>query len=627
MGKIKSPDLQTKTISSFNPFDKFDTRIIDFMCKISKNIYNSAIYCHQIYDIFYVDIYSDLIVFINKNYNELSTARTEVRKEIIHDLLIKIFNTYHSFHCKNLDIIKNINSFIWKTVCEINKNTPLINLNFETILNEVFKVVTKETQKYSVICHKFFNLLQRKVFDAVSWIYNENYNKTKSEMLLKKKCTINNKEFINDIKSGKASNIVILNRSFYKEKVGKILKIDMKSDQFIIKKFTVNNLGDNSNLLPSDIITNIIDKTYDAYKSFLVLKEKGIKCERQSFLPKNGRFNLFYTNSSRKIVKIRGKLYVRLNVGQYISNNYLEITKNTKMKQIENKTINKKYVNENNKNHIIDGNYIYLKLPKKLKSTGIQLLNIVPVHNGLKYKVCYVYDIKKKINDNYDKTNLEHYLFADTGIVNLFTLNDPTGSKQYIISGNQINSLNFYYNNKIDSAKSELKMVNNKHMSRKISNLFIKKEHKINDYFNKVCKWLVETYPNKKCVVVGYNPNWKNKVKIGNVNNRKFYEIPYAKLLSKLKNKLESLGMELKLTEESYTSKCDGLALEEINKKEKYLGKRIRRGLFSSSTKQLINADINGAINIGRKYMKKMGVVINKINRKGIYNPIKIRNL
>ena len=32
-----------------------------------------------------------------------------------------------------------------------------------------------------------------------------------------------------------------------------------------------------------------------------------------------------------------------------------------------------------------------------------------------------------------------------------------------------------------------------------------------------------------------------------------------------------------------------------------YLGKRIRRGLFKSSTGNLINADINGAINILRK--------------------------
>ena len=34
---------------------------------------------------------------------------------------------------------------------------------------------------------------------------------------------------------------------------------------------------------------------------------------------------------------------------------------------------------------------------------------------------------------------------------------------------------------------------------------------------------------------------------------------------------------------------------------DKYMGKRIRRGLFKSSTGKLLNADVNGAIGIGRK--------------------------
>ena len=36
---------------------------------------------------------------------------------------------------------------------------------------------------------------------------------------------------------------------------------------------------------------------------------------------------------------------------------------------------------------------------------------------------------------------------------------------------------------------------------------------------------------------------------------------------------------------------------------ENYLGNRVKRGLFMSSTKQLINADINGAIGITRKVL------------------------
>ncbi len=37
---------------------------------------------------------------------------------------------------------------------------------------------------------------------------------------------------------------------------------------------------------------------------------------------------------------------------------------------------------------------------------------------------------------------------------------------------------------------------------------------------------------------------------------------------------------------------------EKICKHEKYLGKRIKRGLFQSSKGKLINADLNGALNI-----------------------------
>ena len=76
---------------------------------------------------------------------------------------------------------------------------------------------------------------------------------------------------------------------------------------------------------------------------------------------------------------------------------------------------------------------------------------------------------------------------------------------------------------------------------------------------------------------------------------------------------------------EASTSKTDSLAYEEINKQENYLGKRIRRGLFSSSKRKLINADLNGAINIMRLYeMKQFGHDLKEIKGKNIYNPKKI---
>lgn len=65
--------------------------------------------------------------------------------------------------------------------------------------------------------------------------------------------------------------------------------------------------------------------------------------------------------------------------------------------------------------------------------------------------------------------------------------------------------------------------------------------------------------------------------------------------------KAEEIGISFMLTEESYTSKIDHLANEEMKKQDNYLGKRIKRGLFQSSCGKILNADINGAIGILRK--------------------------
>ena len=78
----------------------------------------------------------------------------------------------------------------------------------------------------------------------------------------------------------------------------------------------------------------------------------------------------------------------------------------------------------------------------------------------------------------------------------------------------------------------------------------------------------------------------------------------------------------MELTEESYTSVTDALSLESIEKHDTYLGERVKRGLFRSNTGKLINADLNGAINIMRKWRARVGRPMNKIRGVRLYNPI-----
>ena len=102
-------------------------------------------------------------------------------------------------------------------------------------------------------------------------------------------------------------------------------------------------------------------------------------------------------------------------------------------------------------------------------------------------------------------------------------------------------------------------------------------------------------------LIVGYNAGWKQKSDMGKRNNQKFVQMPFARLSSYLRYKCEMVGIDFVEHEESYTSKCDALALEQIGKHEQYLGRRTKRGLFCSSIGKLINADQNGALNIMRK--------------------------
>lgn len=69
------------------------------------------------------------------------------------------------------------------------------------------------------------------------------------------------------------------------------------------------------------------------------------------------------------------------------------------------------------------------------------------------------------------------------------------------------------------------------------------------------------------------------------------------------------------MTEEDHTSKCSFLDRESIEHHDKYKGKRVKRGLFKTSKGILINADVNGSLNIGRKCLTKLGLYTSELHQ------------
>lgn len=261
------------------------------------------------------------------------------------------------------------------------------------------------------------------------------------------------------------------------------------------------------------------------------------------------------------------------------------------------------YGNENITN--IDG---ILKLTKILKipfnyniNGKIKQVVIKPIGNKY-YEMFIFYDETSTVTHQIDiKSN--RCLSVDLGVNNFSTCYNNVGRDNFIINGKPIKAYNQFYNKTVKNVKMELILKNKKYSSNKLCRLHQKRDGFINNYMNqsvnKIIKFCINNDINM--LVVGYNKEWKNEINIGSVNNQKFVSIPHEKFKRKLKNKCIMKNIKFIENEESYTSKCSSLDLEEVKKNETYVGKRIHRGLFKTKHGHEINADLNGAVNIMRK--------------------------
>lgn len=83
-----------------------------------------------------------------------------------------------------------------------------------------------------------------------------------------------------------------------------------------------------------------------------------------------------------------------------------------------------------------------------------------------------------------------------------------------------------------------------------------------------------------------------------------FVQIPIQRLSDLTKYKAELEGIKVTKRKENYTSGVSAVDLEAITKEFYRKSRRIKRGLFRSSDGILVNADVNGSLNILRRYNK-----------------------
>lgn len=325
---------------------------------------------------------------------------------------------------------------------------------------------------------------------------------------------------------------------------------------------------------------------------------------------------LTYANNVNSLTQEQQIDYISLprKVSQWVckqvDSNFKSFFTSLKSKNVNHKVKMPQYLNKNGRNILTFTSQAisqkelkkgYLKLSGcenkiKVLHNNIQQVRIIPQANRYVVEIIYtIPDVEYKTNTN--------YAGIDLGLNNLATISGniitPT-----IINGRPLKSINQFYNKKLSKLKSRQDLCKNKTVNKKkIQTLTNKRNNKIKDYLHKASKILVNHLVSNdiSTIVIGHNKEWKQDINIGKQNNQKFVQIPFNTFIHMITYKAQMQGIKVIQREESYTSKCSFMDNEEICKHEKYKGNRIKRGLYKTQTGRLINADLNGALNILRK--------------------------
>jgi IS605 OrfB family transposase len=134
-------------------------------------------------------------------------------------------------------------------------------------------------------------------------------------------------------------------------------------------------------------------------------------------------------------------------------------------------------------------------------------------------------------------------------------------------------------------------------------------------------------------IIVGWNKGIKTggikneslKGKKRAKTNQNFISLPISKFKNKLILKSLKYGINIIEINESYTSASSFYDNDEIKKDKPRSGKRIKRGLYKRKDGTLINADINAALNIIKKYKRNSNdMVIPYLMSRGLTIPYRV---
>ena len=266
------------------------------------------------------------------------------------------------------------------------------------------------------------------------------------------------------------------------------------------------------------------------------------------------------------------------------------------------------------------------ELPKHIDSGSIRSARLIPRAGGQCFELEVLYQEKPV-----EQVKGTVTAGIDIGVDNLYTIAFDDFSEGLIVSGKSLKHINQSSNYFVDNYRSRLSNHGITEETKKEQRWWENRRRRLYHQYTKLNNRVVSALVERSVgiVVIGWNDGFKHGSNMGRCNNRKFVSLPHKKIVENVIYKLESLGINVILVEESYTSKAsfvDGDELpvfsKDAGRKHTFSGRRRHRGLYVTKHGCRINADLNGAFNIIRKHVPGFSSQVDSTVKDAVVYPV-----
>ena len=381
---------------------------------------------------------------------------------------------------------------------------------------------------------------------------------------------------------------------------------------------TIKLIKDNENyhILNTYMSICVIRNVHTNMSNF-VKRNKNKKVQIPSYLKKEGYYPLI--TDQIRIIKHNGKNCIKLPLSNLVRTKRI-------LKEEYDDLLLSKFSKSLKEESIQD---IYIKIPKELYNKEIRQLILIPKYNAYYIEVELTYINKK---EEKEVVNIKKEAAIDLGINNLATV-VTTFNESFIIDGKKLKSRNQLFNKEM--AKLQSKNIDRTYQTKRMKSMRIRHNNYVNDYINKACNILIKKLISLgvTSIFIGFNKGLKNEgiknPSLTNKNrakiNQSFTRIPLARFKNKIKYLCEKYNLNYEEINESYTSMKSFYDNDELTKESLTSGKRIKRGLYETRDKRIVNADINGALNIYKKSKPINDKNVLSLMDRGLTVPLRVK--